>query len=88
MTPATLEQIRIQGLKALADELGPVGMVRFLQQFETGHGDYTQERHRWLAGLSVRKLAAEIKRRRKDAAAQAAEVVAESPGKYSAGRKK
>jgi len=31
----TLEQIRLAGLEALARELGPVGMVRFLQQFET-----------------------------------------------------
>ncbi len=31
----TLEQIRMTGLKALSRELGPVGLVRFLQQFET-----------------------------------------------------
>jgi hypothetical protein len=26
--------------------LGPVGMARFLQQFEPGHGDYTAARDR------------------------------------------
>jgi hypothetical protein len=48
MNPAvmTLEQIGLTGLKALSRELGPVGLVRFLQQFETGYGDYTTERHR------------------------------------------
>jgi len=42
----TLEEIRESGLKALDRELGPVGMVRFLHQFETGFGDYSVERHR------------------------------------------
>lgn len=44
----TLEEIRQHGIETLARELGPVGMIRFLQQFETGHGDYTAERHQWL----------------------------------------
>ncbi len=44
----TLEEIRRQGIEALARELGPVGMIRFLQQFETGKGDYSAERHQWL----------------------------------------
>jgi hypothetical protein len=39
MTRTTMEQIRAKGLKALAEELGPVGMVRFLQLFENGRGD-------------------------------------------------
>jgi hypothetical protein len=34
----SLEQIRIAGMEALARELGVVGMIRFLQQFETGYG--------------------------------------------------
>ncbi len=65
MTPATLEQIRTKGLKALAQELGPVGMVRFLQLFETGRGDYSKERHKLLGKRSVQALVAEIKRKRK-----------------------
>ncbi len=44
----SLEQIRIAGMEALTRELGIVGMVRFLQQFETGHGDYSKDRHKWL----------------------------------------
>lgn len=60
----TLEQIRLAGLEALARELGPVGMVRFLQQFETGRGDYSAERHRWLAKWDVQTLAEDIQRQR------------------------
>ena len=57
----TLEQIRLAGLRALSRDLGPVGLVRFLQQFETGYGDYTASRHRWLGGHTVRELASELK---------------------------
>jgi hypothetical protein len=56
-----LEEIRRLGLEALARQLGPVGMVRFLQQFETGQGDYTAERHQWLSGGRVRDLAHQIR---------------------------
>ncbi len=61
----TLEQIRQIGVKALSRELGPVGLVRFLQQFETGQGDYTAERHAWLGERSVQEVVQEIERRRK-----------------------
>ena len=56
----TLVQIRNAGLQALARELGPVGMVRFLQQYETGKGDYSRDRHAWLDELDARTVAAEI----------------------------
>jgi len=63
----TLEQVRLIGLKALSRDLGPVGLVRFLQQFETGHGDYTVERRRWLTESTVQELAEEIKHQRRTA---------------------
>ncbi|MCI8550920.1 MAG: hypothetical protein HFI68_10110 [Lachnospiraceae bacterium] len=37
-------EIRMIGMKALRDALGSVGMVRFIQQYETGYGDYTKEK--------------------------------------------
>lgn len=33
-------------------------MIRFLQQFETGAGDYATERHEWADGLSLAELRA------------------------------
>jgi hypothetical protein len=60
----TLEQIRVTGLKALSRDLGAVGLVRFLQQFETGYGDYTAERHAWLKEDTVSDIAQEIERER------------------------
>ena len=56
----TSEEIRQAGLEALARELGPVGMVRFLQQFETGRGDYSAERHGWFSKVDVQTLAEKI----------------------------
>jgi len=60
----TLDEIRAAGLEALARALGPVGMIRFLQQFETGSGDYTQERRAWLGDLTVDEIAERIRQRR------------------------
>ena len=69
MPEMTLEEVRLIGLKALARDLGSVGMVRFLQQFETGQGDYTAERHTWLGKRTVRELVEEIERQRQVVAA-------------------
>lgn len=57
----TLEEIRRAGLEALARELGPAGMIRFLQQFETGHGDYTAERHQWLGNPNIQEVVEHIR---------------------------
>ena len=40
-----LAEIRKTGMQALKEALGPIGMVRFLQQFENGSGDYTEEKY-------------------------------------------
>jgi hypothetical protein len=58
-------RIRKLGLEALAKELGPLGMVRFLQQFEGGIGDYTREREQWLKEATVKSVVKEIKKTRK-----------------------
>ena len=63
--PQTLEEIRTAGLDALRQRLGRVGMVRFLQQFSTGSGDYANDRHAWLDKLSVDELREQTESRRK-----------------------
>jgi len=62
MNPAVL---RKTGLEAVAKAVGPLGLVRFLQQFETGAGDYTREREKCLKGLAIEDVVSEIKDRRK-----------------------
>jgi hypothetical protein len=52
----TLEQIRQAGLEALRERLGQAGMIRFLQQFDSGRGDYARERHKWVDQTSIDDL--------------------------------
>ena len=61
-SPAMLRKLR---LEALSKSLGPLGMVRFLQQYETGTGDYTRERDLWLKDVDIESIAIELKNRRK-----------------------
>ncbi len=57
--------LRKMGLEALCKSLGPIGMVRFLQQYETGTGDYTKERDLWLKDIAIESIAIEFKTRQK-----------------------
>ena len=56
----TDEQILELGFKALVDKLGPVGMVRFIHQFQDGTGDYTEERQQWVGMSDIETLAKQI----------------------------
>jgi len=60
----TTEQIRQVGMEALKRELGVVGMTRFLQIFETGYGDYTEDRHEWQDQMTVEEIYASIQAKR------------------------
>ncbi|MGV2388072.1 MAG UNVERIFIED_CONTAM: hypothetical protein LVR29_06285 [Microcystis novacekii LVE1205-3] len=42
MTPIKLQK---KGFKALVDALGIGDAIRFIQQYDSGSGDYTKERH-------------------------------------------
>lgn len=61
---ATLADLRRVGLDALVKALGPVGMARFFQQFDPGHGDYTAERHTSSGNSTVDELMDQVERRR------------------------
>ena len=54
----TPDEIQRQGLQALREKLGRAGMIRFLQQFESGSGDYARERHAWVDRTSLKDLRA------------------------------
>ncbi len=62
--PRTLEQIRNEGLDALRRRLGQAGMIRFLQQFESGTGDYAQERRKWADATTLSELRKWAQKRR------------------------
>jgi hypothetical protein len=62
--PLTPDQIRQKGLRALHRELGRSGMIRFLQQFEPGGGDYARDRHTWVDRTTLDELRALARRKR------------------------
>ena len=61
-----LVEIRKKGIEALDKALGPVGMVRFLYQFESGAGDYTKERNLWLKYYHIDSIIEDINKKKKE----------------------
>lgn len=59
-----LYQIRQTGIEILNRKLGPVAMIRFLQQYEKGYSDYSKERHEWIDNMSVSDIVEQIKTRK------------------------
>lgn len=49
----TNQEILLYGYELLYKNLGPVDYTRFLQQLETGNGDYTKQRDQWLGKHSI-----------------------------------
>jgi hypothetical protein len=62
----TQEQLRLMGLEVLARELGPTGLIRFLQLYEQGSGDYTHQRADLLANQTIAEISDRITRRRRE----------------------
>ena len=56
-----MNTIRRLGIEALTEKLGPIGMIEFIRQFDSGYGDYTKERHSWLDDLTIEDISNEIK---------------------------
>ena len=56
VTVRELEKIRRDGLKALKDKLGVEGMIKFIQMYSDGKGDYTEERREILKNLDKEDL--------------------------------
>jgi len=57
----TQEDIRIAGIEILSQHMGITGLIRFLQQTETGYGDYTKNRDDFLGQPTLGSLFEEIK---------------------------
>ena len=45
VTVRELEKIRRERLKALKEKLGVEGMIKFIQMYSDGTGDYTKEKY-------------------------------------------
>ena len=60
ITPIELNQ---KGFQALADSLGYADAIRFLKLFDSGSGNYTQERHQWLNHVTLEEILTDIRER-------------------------
>jgi hypothetical protein len=60
MTPIELQR---KGFQALVNNLGIVDAIRFIHQYDSGSGDYTEERHQWLDKLSMEEILADLEKR-------------------------
>jgi len=47
-------------LDVLEKDFDLIQMIRFLQQFKTGKGDYTIEREKWLGNITVKDVIEEL----------------------------
>jgi len=56
--------VRNAGIKALVEDLGVIGTINFIRQFDMGYGDYTKERSKLNDNKSVTDIIADIKKRR------------------------
>jgi len=56
-----LAEITEDALRLLYKELGVVNTMRFINQFTTGYGDYTEERKQLFANMTLEELISEIK---------------------------
>jgi hypothetical protein len=65
MEARPLAEITTEALKVLYKEIGIVNTVRFINQFTTGYGDYTQERERLFADMTLDDVVSEIKRKKR-----------------------
>lgn len=57
-------ELRRRGFEALVAALGWVDAVRFLQQYETSHLDYTRERHLFLPAWDAETLVQKTQEKR------------------------
>ena len=65
MEARPLAEITTEAIKVLYKEIGIVNTVRFINQFTTGYGDYTQERELLFADMTLDDIVSEIKRKRR-----------------------
>jgi hypothetical protein len=57
-----LSEITRHAIDLLSKEVGIVDTVRFLNQFTTGYGDYTEEREALFKDLTLDEILASIKK--------------------------
>jgi len=61
-----LAEITQEAIKVLLQTLGIVNTVRFINQFTTGYGNYTEERETLFGDITLDEVISEIKQSRSE----------------------
>lgn len=61
----SLDELNEEAIRVLTRELGVANTARFIRQFTTGTGDYTEEHRELFAGQSLDDILELIRERRK-----------------------
>ncbi|MBV7333534.1 hypothetical protein KFU94_35940 [Chloroflexi bacterium TSY] len=59
-----LAEITQEAIRILFREIGVVNTIRFINQYTTGYGNYTEERRELFADQTLEDLVSQIKQRR------------------------
>ncbi len=59
-----LNDINKEAIDILCQQIGLVDTVRFVNQFNTGYGNYTEEREQLFANMTLDNVVSEIKEMR------------------------
>ena len=67
MNPRTksLAEVTHNAFRILLREIGMVNTIRFINQFTTGHGNYTEERKGYFADMTLDDMISSIKQTQK-----------------------
>ena len=60
-----LSEITREAIQVLSREIGIANTIRFMNQFTTGYGNYTEEREQMFGDMTLDDIVAEIKKMRK-----------------------
>ena len=59
-----LSEINKQAIRLLVREMGAADAARFISQFTTGYGDYTEERKELFKDLTIEEAVQQIRERK------------------------
>lgn len=60
----TLAEIKNKGWEALIKELGYAGATKFILLYESGRGNYTQQRKELFKDITIEKIYKEVKKKK------------------------
>lgn len=59
-----MSEVNHEAIRLLSEQIGVVDTFRFVNQFTTGHGNYTEERDSLLDHLTLEEIVAAIEKKR------------------------